>query len=207
MKASTIIATSASLAISVLASSSRDGHGLIGYGIKMYQPPCAFACQSSISNPLECPMDNHDMKGMEGMKVKRMSHDSEKPSPECYANSKPYLQTLAYCMDQRCPEDVKTSARDRFFEMSIGGRLKQPPVPMYSYVEALLSIERPPTNSTPADEMLMEVSLVEYEDYISNFNGNHGFELMESKHSLYRYVVMISCQSLNCLLMALVLSS
>jgi hypothetical protein len=173
MKPSALIATGASLAIPALASAGRDGHGLIGYGIKMYQPPCAFACQSSISNPLDCPMDQHDMEGMEGMKVKRMSHGGEKPSPECYANSKPYLQTLAYCMDQRCPDDVHTSARDKFFEMSIGGRLKQPPVPMYS-------------NSTPADDMLMEVSLVEDEDYISNFNGNHGFELAESKHSLYR---------------------
>jgi hypothetical protein len=197
MKPFVIITISASLAIPALAFSSRDGHGLIGYGIKMYQPPCAFACQSSISNPLDCPMDSHDMEGMEAMKVKRMSHDSEKPSPECYANSKPYLQTLAYCMDQRCPEDVKTSARDKFFEMSIGGRLKQPPVPMYSYVEALRSIEQSPTNSTPADEMLMEVSLVADEDYVPNFNGNHGFELVESKHSLYRYVVMIPYQSLS----------
>jgi hypothetical protein len=186
MKLSIAIAASACLAIPALASSGRDGHGLIGYGIKMYQPPCAFACQSSIANPLDCPMDGHDMEGMEGMKFKRMSHGGEMPSPECYANSKPYLQTLAYCMDQRCPGDVKTSARDKFFEMSIGGRLKQPPVPLYSYVEALMSIPNTPTNSTPSDEMLTQVSLVEDEDYISNFNGNHGFELAESKHSLYR---------------------
>ena len=131
-------------------------------------------------------MDHHDMEGMEGMKVKRMSHGGDKPSPECYASNKPYLQTLALCMDQRCPEEVPTSAREEFFEMSIGGRLKQPPVPVYSYMEALSSIEHTPTNSTPSDEMLMQVSLVEDEDYISNFNGNHGFELAESTHSLYR---------------------
>jgi len=186
MKLSAIIATSASLAIPALASSGRDGHGLIGYGIKMYQPPCAFACQSAISNPLDCPMDHHEMEDMEGMKIKRMSHGGEKPSPECYANSKPYLQTLAYCMEQRCPDDVKTSTRDKFFEMSIGGRLKQPPVPIYTYIGALRSIESAPTNSTPSDEMLTQVSLVGDGDYISNFNGNHGFELAESSHSLYR---------------------
>lgn len=186
MKAFAILTASASLAIPALASTGRDGHGLIGYGIEMYQPPCAFACQSAISNPLDCPMDHHDMEGMERMKLRRMTHNAEKPSPECYASNKPYLRTLAYCMEQRCPDDVKTSARDRFFEMSIGGRLKQPPVPVYSYVEALLSIERAPTNSTPAEEMLTQASLVEYEDYISNINGNYGFEMMESSHSLYR---------------------
>jgi hypothetical protein len=131
----------------------------------MYQPPCAFACQSAISNALDCPMDHHDMEGMEDMKVKRMSHGGEKPSAECYANSEPYLQTLAYCMEQRCPDDVKTSARDKFFEMSI---------------------DTPPTNSTPADEMLTQVSLVEDEDYISNYNGNHGFELSENANSPLR---------------------
>lgn len=131
-------------------------------------------------------MDHHGMEGMEGMKVKRMSHSGDKPSPECYANNKPYLQTLALCMDQRCPEEVPISARDKFFEMSIGGRLKQPPVPIYSYMEALMSIENTPTNSTRSDEMLMQASLVEDEDYVSNFNGNYGFEMAESAHSLYR---------------------
>lgn len=184
MRASALIATAVSLAVPALASTGRDGHGLIGYGIKMYQPPCAFACQSAIGNMLDCPMDEHH--DMEGMKVKRMSHGGEKPSAECYANSEPYLQTLAYCMQRRCPDDVKTSARDKFFEMSIGGRMKVPPVPMYTYVEALMSIESPPTNSTPADDMLTQVSLVEDEDYIANFNGNYGFEMAESKHSLYR---------------------
>jgi len=179
-----IVLAGTGLVLPTLASTGRDGHGLIGYGIKMYQPPCAFACQSSISNPLDCPMDHHDM---EGIKVKRMSGmGGEKPSAECYANNEPYLQTLAYCMHQYCPENVKTSTLDKFFEMSIGGRLKQPPVPMYSYVEALMKVEQPPTNSTPSDETLTEVSLVLNEDYISNFNGNHGFELAETVHSRYR---------------------
>ena len=187
MKASAVILAGAGLVLPTLASTGRDGHGLIGYGIKMYQPPCAFACQSSISNPLDCPMDHHDMEGMEGIKFKRMSGmGGEKPSAECYANNEPYLQTLAYCMHQYCPEDVKFSARDEFFEMSIGGRLKQPPVPMYSYVEALMKVGQPPTNSTPSEEMLTEVSLVLEEDYVSNFNGNYGFERAETVHSRYR---------------------
>jgi len=188
MKASAIILAGAGLVLTTLASTGRNGYGLIGYGIEMYQPPCAFACQSAIGNPLDCPMDHHDMESMEGMKLKRMSGmGGEKPSPECYANNEVYLQTLAYCMHQYCAEDVKTSARDKFFEMSIGGRLKQPPVPMYSYVEALMKVEQPPTNSTPSEETLTEVSLVLEEDYISNFNGNNGFERAETVHSRYRY--------------------
>lgn len=187
MKTFSVVATGVSLALPVLASNGRDGHGLIGYGIKMYQPPCAFACQSSIANPLDCPDAHHDMEGMEGMKVKRMSGmDMEKPSPECYANNEPYLQTLAYCMQQYCPDDVTVSARDEFLEMSIGGRLKQPPKPRWSYMEALLSIEQPPSNYTPAEEILTQASLVNETDYISNFNGNHGFELSETLNSKYR---------------------
>lgn len=63
--------------------------------------------------------------------------------------------------------------------------MKQPPKPLYSYSEALLRIDRPPTNTTPAEEMLMEVSLVAEEDYLPNFNGNYGFERAEGVHSRY----------------------
>lgn len=186
MRVVAIFATGSSLVLSALASSGRDGVGLIGYGITMYKPACAFACQSSISNPLDCPDAHHDM---EGMVMKRMSGmDMEKPSPECYANNEPYLQTLAYCISTHCAEDVTNSSIDSFFEMSLGGRLKQPPKPMYSYAEALLRIETPPTNQTDPEEMLTRVSLIDDESYIANLNGNDGFQNSEAKHSLYRWV-------------------
>lgn len=173
------------LALPVLASTGRDGHGLIGYGINMYKPACAFACQSSISNPLDCPDSHHDMEGME--MVKRMSGmDMEKPSPECYANNEPYLQTLAYCISTHCGEDVTNSSIDGFFEMSLGGRLKHPPKPLYAYAEALIRIDQPPTSQTPSDEMLTRVSLVDEDDYVSNLNGNDGFQESEAQHSKYR---------------------
>lgn len=184
MRASAILATGTSLVLPALASSGRDGVGLIGYGIYMYKPACAFACQSSISNPLDCPDADH---GHGHDMVKRMSGmDMEKPSPECYANNEPYLQTLAYCISTHCGEDVTNSSIDSFFELSIGGRLKQPPKPLYSYAEALLRIDEPPTNQTDPDEMLTRVSLIDEDSYIANLNGNDGFQSSEAKHSLYR---------------------
>ncbi|KAM0721446.1 hypothetical protein Q7P37_002370 [Cladosporium fusiforme] len=193
MRASAVIATGASLVLPVLASGGRDGHGLIGYGITMYRPACAFACQSSISNPLDCPDDDHH-HDMDGMVMKRMSGmDMEKPSPECYANNEPYLQTLAYCISTHCSTDVTNSSIDRFFEMSLGGRLKQPPKPLYAYAEALLKIETPPTNQTDPEEMLTKVSLIDEEYYIANLNGNDGFQFSEARHSLYSLVLLSTC--------------
>ncbi|KAI0387359.1 ferric-chelate reductase [Hypomontagnella monticulosa] len=58
----------------------RPGYGFIGYGINMYEPPCAYACHDTISAPLNCTGDDmggdnsmegmgdmEDMEGMDGM--------------------------------------------------------------------------------------------------------------------------------------------
>jgi hypothetical protein len=47
-------------------SLGRNGHGLIGYGIKMYQPYCATACRDSIlAAPLSCTVEEMDHEGMD----------------------------------------------------------------------------------------------------------------------------------------------
>jgi len=86
--------------VDAMVSYGRPGPGSIGYGIKMYNPGCAAAC-----NPIfwsdEASMDDHD-----GMVVKRMDMSSAAPSLKCLATNDPYLQSLAYCMSTHCG-DVK----------------------------------------------------------------------------------------------------
>jgi hypothetical protein len=62
-------------------STDRNGHGLIGYGITMYKPACAFACRDSISGAiLAC--SEEDMGAMDdGMMM--MSMGAMTTSPEC----------------------------------------------------------------------------------------------------------------------------
>lgn len=169
------------LPLAVQGSSGRPGYGLIGYGISMYKPPCAYACKDSISNPLNC--DEHADHHMRV--VRRMSGmDMEKPSPECHASNEPYLQTLAYCMSTHC-EDVEVWKLERFWKMNVAGRALHQPSPKMTYQEALESIDEAPSKVTPAEEMLHGVSLVDEETYLSSFNGDHTFEIHEGRTNRY----------------------
>lgn len=169
------------LPLAVNGSQGRPGYGLIGYGIPMYKPPCAYSCRSSISNPLDCGDHEHHMP-----MVRRMSGmDMKMPTPECYASNTPFLQTLAYCMSTHC-QDVEVWELERYWEMNVAGRLVHQPSPNMTFQEALESISEPPTEVVPAEEMLMSVSLVDEESYVGNFNGNFGFESNETIHSRYR---------------------
>lgn len=162
-----------------LASRGTPEHGLIGYGINMYKPVCASACRASVSNPLNCA-DHQMVKRMGGMKKK-------KESPECYANNDPFLQTVAYCISTHC-QDVPIWKLEQWWAKRIPGKMPHQPQPKQTYQETLASITTPPQNVTASDDMLMETSLVDEDDYISNYNGNYIFEKNEVTHARHGYV-------------------
>lgn len=160
-------------------TNGRPGHGLIGYGISMYKPVCAYACRASITNPLIC--DNtidHDM----AMDAASMAMDT--PSPACYANNDPFLQTLAYCMYIHCA-NVSVSVLESYWELNVAGRQQHQPSPKESYQEALESLARPPTLILNTSAVLDIASLVEEETYSSNHNTLRVFEAVETSHERY----------------------
>lgn len=74
-----------------------DGIGIIGYGKTMYDPPCAFACRSVISgSQLQCT-PQHAADTHSG------GHSQVKTPKSCFASDKPFMQTLALCIDTYCP--------------------------------------------------------------------------------------------------------
>ncbi|EAL85037.1 hypothetical protein KXW29_008067 [Aspergillus fumigatus] len=167
-------------------TNGRPGHGLIGYGISMYKPVCAYACRASITNPLVC--DNtidHDM----AMDAASMAMDT--PSPACYANNDPFLQTLAYCMYIHCA-DVSVSVLETYWELNVAGRQQHQPSPKESYQEALGSLARPPTLILNTSAVLDIPSLVEEETYLSNHNTLRVFEAVETSHERYGLVLLLT---------------
>lgn len=176
-------------------SQGRRGYGLIGYGISMYDPPCAFACLGTAQSwMLDCEdgvagasghhHDDDDDDSMSGM-------DMEQPSPECYATNDPFLQTVAWCISTHC-DGISTSQFEEFWDLKIAGRMSIQPSPKYSYQKALQLVEKPPTNITSSDEVLVSPSLVDEETYLSTYNGNYGFETMEAKSSQFGYVCIMT---------------
>jgi hypothetical protein len=170
-----------SLAIPVASHNpnGRPGHGLIGYGISMYKPVCAYACRASVTNPLKCDTTaDHDMV----MDEAGVAMDT--PSPACYANNDPFLQSLAYCMYIHCA-DISVSVLENYWELNVAGRLQHQPSPKESYQEALGSLARPPTTILNTSAVLDIASLVEEETYLSNHNTLWTFEAVETSHERY----------------------
>ncbi|KAK5722785.1 hypothetical protein LTR15_006018 [Elasticomyces elasticus] len=178
-----------------MISSGRPGYGFIEYGIKMYDPPCAYGCQGSFGNPLLCSDDGSHSDEMGDMdmktKVRRMDMSSEAPSPKCKTTNDIYLQSLAYCISTHC-KDIELWKVEQWWQLNVAGRSVVQPVPKYSYHEALDRVVTPPNATTPSDEPLTGVSLADEETYLATYNGDHTFELNDAKSARYGIVVLVT---------------
>jgi hypothetical protein len=117
------------------AAATAVKHGTVGMGITMYKPLCGYACQNSLAALyLNCTAfdESADMYGMSMKLRKRM--DMNMPmgttSSSCYQSDIPWLQTLAYCMKERCAVDgVGEAEIEKVYGiLAAGGE----PVPSYS---------------------------------------------------------------------------
>ncbi|KAM0276828.1 hypothetical protein ACHAQH_006363 [Verticillium albo-atrum] len=128
---------------------------LVGTGIDMYKPPCAFACNGAISsNALSCST-LMDMEGMEAMPM---------TTPDCRANDTSFLTTLAWCLDTKCAEyHVPISKLQKFWEEQATG---DPAVqPKWSFPVALQTIEKAPTQVLTMHDTLNFTALTSEEDW------------------------------------------
>ncbi|KAH7163538.1 ferric reductase transmembrane component 4 [Dactylonectria estremocensis] len=172
-------------AVSAHNPNGRPGHGLIGYGITMYKPPCAYACQSSVPTTLVCDdvddMDDMDMGGMD-----------MGPSAECLTANPPYLRSLAWCIYSRCPEDTEMFLLEKWWVMNVAGRQVVQPEPNISYQEALSQVKVAPTEVLGEGDVLNRTVAVDDETYLSNYNIDVLFEKIEISHETYGLVLFIS---------------
>ncbi|KAJ8132070.1 hypothetical protein O1611_g1554 [Lasiodiplodia mahajangana] len=77
--------------------------GIIGFGLSLYQDSCSLACHDSLSSLyLSCTtFSDHD--GMTGMKEMGMEMGmTGMTTEECRTSNMPWLQTMAYCIQQAC---------------------------------------------------------------------------------------------------------
>ncbi|KAF7544888.1 hypothetical protein G7Z17_g9603 [Cylindrodendrum hubeiense] len=172
-------------AVNAHNTDGRPGHGLIGYGITMYDPPCAYACQSSVPTTLECD-DADDMEGMD------MDSMDMGPSPECLTTNAPYLRSLAWCIHSRCPKDTEVFVLEKWWVMNVAGRQTVQPEPNVSYQEALSQVKVAPTEVLGEEDVLNRTVAVSDETYFSNYNIYVLFEEIEISHETYGLVLFIS---------------
>lgn len=170
-----------------MVSTGRTGHGLIGFGIEMYKPPCAHACRDTMKgSALNCSIINEDH---EGHASGHHGSSNIETSPECYATDDIFLQSLAYCISTHCT-DMSTWKLEKYWSMFVAGRLTNQPLPKETYGQALAKVTEEPTGVIVSGESLNVTSVVSEEDYIGNFNGDSGFENAEVSHERFGYVIM-----------------
>ena len=215
-------------------------HGLIGLGIDMWNPVCAYACHRTlVKSPLSCSTmgdghgghdddhddDDHEHDEHEELEGHEHGHEHEdehedahdddhehghddhgrkrtlfrrhgghgseefETSGECYANDDVFLQSLAWCIDQKCFKHADHHDQpelwrvERFWETEVvtDGHHS----PKYSYEKALsLCGEGPKGEVHPGDE-LEELSAVNDEAYSSMETYLKDFSRNEKQHTRY----------------------
>ncbi|OTA95273.1 hypothetical protein M434DRAFT_69573 [Hypoxylon sp. CO27-5] len=177
-----------------------QGYGLIGYGISMYNPTCAYACHDALSEyQLSCSVpgdgDGHHHMG-----------DTSRPAfvtlPDCYATDDNFLRSVSYCISTHCP-DVPTSDLERYWDKFLVGRSPDQPVPKEPYTIALLHADPPPNTTASYTTLLNSTALVNEQTYLSVYNAHFYFEQTETRQSTYglvdafRTVIPIACSLLR----------
>ncbi|KAL9009203.1 MAG: hypothetical protein Q9173_005751 [Seirophora scorigena] len=168
-------------------STGRDGHGLIGYGISMYKPLCAFVCRDVLStSKLNCSEHSHMS---DGMSVDM--HMGSETSPSCYATDDAFLRTLAYCISNHC-QDEATWDLERYWSLNVAGKQPDQPLPKATYQETLAEITSNPTETLVLGEELNQTMAVSEEDYEMSYNAQGLFEKMEVNHETYGIILVVT---------------
>jgi hypothetical protein len=134
--------------------------GQTGAGITTYDPLCAHACRAVIASAvLDCGTSS-DTSGMGASAPAMVRRQSLGPpiSPVCRAASKPFLTTLAYCINSTCPSDTPAWVLERYWLAEATGAPGLPS--MWTYDQSLMMVTAPPTTTYVFGGPLMETQLL-----------------------------------------------
>lgn len=168
------------------APSARSSAGLVGYGITMWKPSCAYACRNLLAlSPLEC--SEHQESEHERLVVRHGGHDETfSTSPDCFNHDRAFLLTLAWCLHEHCEESHGTALwqLERFWETDAVPEAHH--TPNYTYTEALAQVgDKAPEVQLHQGHALKEPSAVLEENYASFQTYLQDFGRVESQHSHY----------------------
>ncbi|KAH8658205.1 ferric reductase like transmembrane component [Xylariales sp. PMI_506] len=167
---------------------AQSGTGIIGFGISYLEDLCCQACYDSLSAlNLNCTTFDDDADSdMEGMD---MGSDSSMgmTSDACRATNTPWLQTMAYCIQQNCNADGYSAENQaKCFSVHAVAGASEP-----TFQESLPATA--PTVELDADaEWLNVTSLVNSEVYYSTHGSEGNFAASEYYHTRYAMVIYLT---------------
>ena len=155
--------------ISYVSAELSSGTGIVGQGRVLFKPECCFACLSSLWS-LSLPCSQGDVNSTLSIN-----------SPACHASTVPYLQSLAWCLQDYCPSDgVGQDKIESFWPGSAGDGMQVRS--WQSYLTA-----RPATTLPLNATSLTEAGLVSSTKYQYSKETLKSYARQEGYHSLYRY--------------------
>jgi len=151
--------------------------GFIGMGIKKYDPTCAVACSSSLLKvKLDCP-------DSPGAGHHRRSAPAGGITPQCKAQSEPFLTTLAECINSTCYYDVDLWALEKYWAgYSTGSPLAKP---KWGYHEALSHVNATPTELFTSNETLRNTRYIGQPLYSLHKTSTDVYVAGEEAHARY----------------------
>ncbi|PHH92859.1 hypothetical protein CDD83_4281 [Cordyceps sp. RAO-2017] len=187
------------------ATSYGEDSGLIGYGIQLFQPVCAFACLFSIAPPLNCsredmtapaPKDKYTVRVKNGQLPSGEGwHVTPDATPQCKQHDDFYLQTVAFCIQAHC-EDVPLMRLEKFWDSNVPWQMfndkKYQPVPRQTYSQALGAIRDPPRRPVNNTVLLNYTAMVPEETYLRQHDTIYHFVSNELTHERYALVLFLS---------------
>ncbi|OAR01710.1 hypothetical protein LLEC1_07514 [Akanthomyces lecanii] len=174
-------------------SDGKTKSGLIGYGIRLYQPACAHACWDTIAYMTNCTTDmsisrflNPDVAGP----LRGSSKENEvEQTPYCNAQYGPYLQTLAWCIHQEC-QDQSELDLERFWWNEGPGK-DNSSIETYSQLWARVK----GTQMRPIDEhaTLNYTATVPHDQWKPSYDNIVTLVRVEITHERYALILFLSC--------------
>ncbi|KAF9873894.1 hypothetical protein CkaCkLH20_08628 [Colletotrichum karsti] len=166
----------------------RTGHGLVGYGIQMFKPACAFACRDAISGAtLKCSTAGAaDMGGMAGMDAGMVMTDAS-----CYATDDAFLQTLAWCVSIKC-QSIPSWRLEKYWQDNVAGTAAVQPDPKESYQQALMRVNSTPDALYASTGPLNQTSRISDDLWYAAYNTDTIFEDQESMQEGYGLIILLS---------------
>ncbi|KAI1749487.1 ferric-chelate reductase [Xylaria castorea] len=133
--------------------------GLAGInGFTFYNPYCGYGCFRSFAG-FTLPCSTIISAGGH-----TTADEAAHKLAECRASNFPYLSSIAWCIHLYCPDDVRTSTIEIFWETEITGDVHIPP--KWSYGEVMANITQPPTIvQTDTNVVLNMTTLTTYENW------------------------------------------
>lgn len=168
------------------APSRNTGTGLVGFGISMWQPSCAYACQRLLAlSPLECSTEGR--RRDVALRARHGGHeDNFNTSPDCYSNNHAFLVSLAWCMHQKCSDadhHAELWRLEKFWATDAVPESHRPP--NYTYAQALQLADGGLKPLISKGDHLDEPSSLSQADYEAVQSWIEDYSRIEEQHARY----------------------